>query len=559
MEDISEWDSFSQRLAWFLSQVVDLWINGIEYEQLSDEQKLEFSKISAMKEAWLKEIDFDNPAHDQDKWAHYADVACNILGGISKCLPNADCRRYIFLADNYDSPLRVSHHKPWADQARRAYVPLIRQLLSSDIFVKCMVVGTFCYPLKVDDECDVNDMFSVSLNANRFYRGDNDTQPSDKPRSEAVASIFGLTSAQVTELAKAMDTPNSGFKSRLEVVVEGALHYSGGYDFGMEGMRYNEREVRYFLERCKRSTAETVYLFLTRSIYIHPAASLLAYERRAEMILLTSKLIHDFNTKDSGCHILHEDRLDYYSSQPDEFKMGNYIFQPEFVPWPEDSLPEINDFVNLMIHIGYLNVGSGNVLHTPSGKHRHMWERIQLLETFATINRVEQDTQRHQLIDSLYSGDTDELLEAFRSGITALHESNLTCSPNTRIEFACRYLICMLNMPKYHIISRPNVEFDYKFFSQLHSGKSQWEIALVPFGRYLQKLLLVFHIEHLVAENAENNEELLKQLAQCCLDKVAYQENVSSTNNSLRIDLGVAIGQDDVAIRHRCYGDFESI
>ncbi|KAJ2082135.1 hypothetical protein H4R24_001831 [Coemansia sp. RSA 988] len=559
MNDISEWDSFSQRLAWILSQEIERWVNEIEYAQLSHEENIEFTKITAMKEVWLKEINFDDPAHDSDNWARYADMACNILGSISKCLPNAECRRFILLVDDYDSPFKVLHHTPWEPQARRAYVELLRHLLASDIFIKCMIVGTFCYPLKTDNECDMDDMITFSLNANRIHTRDNDNQLNIMTRSETVASMFGFTASQVAVLAEAMNTPGSKFKSTLEHVVEGALHYSGGYDFGTEIKRYNQLDVRRFLDKCKKRTAESTYLSLTRSINMHDVAWLLANERSVELILLTSKLIHGFDTNNSDCYILHESRLDYYNNQTVDYKIANFIFQPETVPGPHGSMPTINDFVNLMIYIGHLNIGIGNVLCIPSSKYRRMWERIQLYATFGTLDQVMQDTRRYQLIDSLYNGTTDVLLETFRTGLMTQHISNSTYFSNIRVELACRYLICVLTTPKYLIVGQSNVEFDYRFFSQVHSGRSQWEVVLVPFGRYIQKLVLVFYITQFETENVTNNNQSLKQLAQCCLDKIVYQEDpLSSTNNCLRINIGVAIKQDDVAICHKCCGDFEA-
>ncbi|PIA14254.1 hypothetical protein COEREDRAFT_82915 [Coemansia reversa NRRL 1564] len=557
MEDINEWDSFSQRLAWFLSYAIDRWVDTIDYKKLSHEQKHEFSKMCTMKDAWLKEIDYDDPEHDHDKWAHYSDTACNILASISKCLTNFDCHRFIFLADNYDVPLKVLHSNSWATQAEKAYVGLLRGLLASNIFIKCMVVGTFCYPLKGDNECDISDMISISLNSNRILQRNNDNQV-NMTRLETVTSMFGFTAAQVTELAKVLETQDSNFKSSLEHVVESALYYSGGYNFGTKNIHYNQFDIYCFLKKCKKNTAQTTHLSLSQSIKIHAVAKSLAYDRNAELIMLTSKLIHDFDTNNSSCVILQEDCLDYYNSQSAEYKMTKFILQPEFVPDSQNNLSKINDFVNLMLHTGYLNINNDNVLCIPSGKYRNMWEKIQLLATFGTLDRITQDDQRYQLIDSLYNGNIDVLLKTFRSGLMELHFFNPTFSYNMKIELICRYFICMLTMPRYHIISRPNIEYDYSFFSQLHFGRSQWEVDFVPFGRYAQKLVLVFYIAHFAAENLENIDQALDQLAQCCLEKIVCQDGARfSENNNLRIELGIAIGNNNVAVCHKCYGDFE--
>ncbi|KAJ2739476.1 hypothetical protein H4R23_000436 [Coemansia sp. Cherry 401B] len=212
--------------------------------------------------------------------------------------------------------------------------------------------------------------------------------------------------------------------------------------------------------------------------------------------------------------------------------------------------------VNWMLVHGLLTVGAENSLRIPNGYWRNVWEDIRLLATFGTRDIVSQDSERQQLIDSLYCGDTSVLEQSFEHVLTDLLDADDCDSDFTIPEFACRYAIAKLAAPRRTTGDRTNIELDHSVLSQLHSGESSMVINIVPYGRHVQRLTLVLKFGLVVTTNSDTDEDNLAQQACTELSKISKQGCVQEVAASdLRLDIGVGIGRDGVMLCHQFWRD----
>ncbi|KAJ1842289.1 hypothetical protein LPJ70_003880 [Coemansia sp. RSA 2708] len=209
----------------------------------------------------------------------------------------------------------------------------------------------------------------------------------------------------------------------------------------------------------------------------------------------------------------------------------------------------------MLVH-GLLTVGAENSLRIPNGYWRSVWEDIRLLATFGTRDIVSQDSERQQLIDSLYCGDTSVLEQSFEHVLTDLLDADDCDSDFTIPEFVCRYVIAKLAAPRRTTGDRTNIELDHSVLSQMHSGESSMVINIVPYGRHIQRLTLVLKFGLVVTTNSDTDEDNLAQQACTELSKISKQGCVQEVAASdLRLDIGVGIGRDGVMLCHQFWRD----
>ncbi|KAJ2370012.1 hypothetical protein H4S01_000645 [Coemansia sp. RSA 2610] len=250
------------------------------------------------------------------------------------------------------------------------------------------------------------------------------------------------------------------------------------------------------------------------------------YNFGSDAISLSTRLLHDFDTGNSSCYL----QCQAQSETQSETRAAG-------------------------VH-GLLTVGAENSLRIPNGYWRSVWEDIRLLATFGTRDIVSQDSERQQLIDSLYCGDTSVLEQSFEHVLTDLLDADDCDSDFTIPEFACRYVIAKLAAPRRTTGDRTNIELDHSVLSQLHSGESSMVINIVPYGRHVQRLTLVLKFGLVVTTNSDTDEDNLAQQACTELSKISKQGCVQEVAASdLRLDIGVGIGRDGVMLCHRFWRD----
>ncbi|KAJ2314137.1 hypothetical protein IWW54_001093 [Coemansia sp. RSA 2705] len=185
---------------------------------------------------------------------------------------------------------------------------------------------------------------------------------------------------------------------------------------------------------------------------------------------------------------------------------------------------------------------------------RDLWERVRLMVTFGTWDQIQQDTAQHQLIDSLFNGDTSVVCDDFESALEQLSSDGSSYSDAACLELACRYIASGLTLSKYAATkNQVNVVYDYQFLLQPQFGKT-WAIELLPFGRYIQRLVVLFHFASGESMGAASNADALEQLALDSLNTIVDNGDVQPfAHCDVRLDLGVAFGNDKVVVKQRLW------
>ncbi|KAJ1718325.1 hypothetical protein LPJ61_006691 [Coemansia biformis] len=215
-----------------------------------------------------------------------------------------------------------------------------------------------------------------------------------------------------------------------------------------------------------------------------------------------------------------------------------------------DELPDTNRYLAYLLHIGELANGADNKLRIPNGRLRRMWEHVRLQTTFGDADQIGLYAERLKLVDSLNCGDASVLRYELELAVTELLHDDSGYSEGTMLEAACRYITSILTLPCYLATSRSNIEYDYSFFQELHSGRSSWWITLLPFGRYTQRLVVLFEFARIAPE--VTSDEAAALLARQALQTITDNEHARPFSHcDNRLDVGVAIGQSKVVINQR--------
>ncbi|KAJ2803924.1 hypothetical protein H4R20_002702 [Coemansia guatemalensis] len=211
---------------------------------------------------------------------------------------------------------------------------------------------------------------------------------------------------------------------------------------------------------------------------------------------------------------------------------------------------DMDRLVTLLLHIGYLTIGAGNTVRIPNGHLRKLWESIRLLALFGTRDQIQQDIERHQLIEGLFDKNIGTLRQEFQHALMPELKSNISYSDQTRLELACWRIIGKLGFPRYFPSKPTTVEYSKSFLSQQHTDKClMWMITIKPFGRYIHKLVLVFAFAHITAQDLKDSKTTPEQIASSALATINDEGCIQqASENEVRLHLGVAYGQGKFAI-----------
>ncbi|KAJ2369382.1 hypothetical protein H4S01_001034 [Coemansia sp. RSA 2610] len=262
----------------------------------------------------------------------------------------------------------------------------------------------------------------------------------------------------------------------------------------------------------------------------------------------------DFDHGESSCFIWPSLQLkdNHCASAADA--IHNFVLDPLVYPDAVRTEASIDSFVSLTLYLGYLTVGVDNSLRIPNNGMRDLWEQIRLMATFGTWDQIQQDIAQHQLIDSLFSGKAGIVHDDFESALKQLSSDCDSYSDAARLELACRYVASGLTLSKYAATkNQVNVVYDYQFLLKPQFGKT-WAIELLPFGRYNQRLVVLFHFASGRSENAASSADAFEQLAVDSLNTIVDNGDAQPfAHCNVRLDLGVAFGNETVIVKQRLW------
>ncbi|KAJ2738711.1 hypothetical protein H4R23_000963 [Coemansia sp. Cherry 401B] len=524
-------------LVFAVMRAVEFWIKALV---ASDLKRTQFHQLNALVKLHAK-VNKDVYS-DYGVWANRTNVPGELFAHLSELITSVYKSRYIILLDCYDRPFEVSEGKPWEKKAHQAYATLLTPMLKNNKqLMKGLLTGHYAFPLDKIGKVDAKDMLTVMPVVNGCRLAD--SAPPDS--AYMLGAMYGLTRPEVAELVK--EPPKSDY-------AEFTLNHFGGYGFGYNDTRYHTVQIIHFLGQFANEEPHDV---LKRSLEV-PAVDdkvkRFALERRVEMTMLVSRLISSYCHDESSCFIWSSSQVRDSQRNYADDPLRHFVLDPLVYPGAVDVDSPIDIFVSLMLHLGYLTVGANNSLRIPNSNMRDLWERVRLMVTFGTWDQIQQDTAQHQLIDSLFNGDTSVVCDDFESALEQLSSDGSSYSDAACLELACRYIASGLTLSKYAATkNQVNVVYDYQFLLQPQFGKT-WAIELLPFGRYIQRLVVLFHFASGESMGAASNADALEQLALDSLNTIVDNGDVQPfAHCDVRLDLGVAFGNDKVVVKQRLW------
>ncbi|KAJ2495744.1 hypothetical protein GGH96_006271 [Coemansia sp. RSA 1972] len=450
--------------------------------------------------------------------------------------------QYIIIVEEYDVPLRTSEGRACESQVRQVYMSLLGQMFkSNDRLLKGMITGLYAPSLDEAMGSDLDGLLTVMPAVNKCHQP---CLPLTLTNSNALGGMFGFTRSEIVELSKILK-----LSSRAGYV----LNHVGGYDFGYSEDRFHGHQALTelnSLQTLKVNSKSSIQRMLFKA---NNTINRFVLRRRAEMILFVSRLTCDYDNGGSSCFVWPTLDLKAKHCKLADDELCNFVLNASVHPGKVDAESDMDGFVSLLLCLGYLSIGANNALCIPNNNMRNMWETVRVAATFGTPDQLEQDIAQRQLTDSLYGGIIRVLCSDFQFALTQLATSG-SYSESTLLEFACRYIVSKLTLAQYTVASRPsNIDYDYEFLAHPQFNHT-WKVTLLPFGRYIQTLTVYFHFVPITPSDIGGsgiNSVKLIELANQALDKINSEQ--SHTQNSVRLDLGIAFGCGNAVIQHRLW------
>ncbi|KAJ1742396.1 hypothetical protein LPJ78_002719 [Coemansia sp. RSA 989] len=444
---------FCSSLVRRLNNTVHFWIFAFHVKQLEQAQRELYQGLTdAYSEAFKKlRSSFNDP---QEGFKMY----CALFSRLAAFLASVCAEKHIILVDGYDAPLVACQNKPWEQQAQHMYSCVLKHMLKdNEQLLKCVFAGVYNMPL------DGLDMLTVAPAINMCYN----------PRSSAeiLGAMFGITHSELNELCGILQTTEQEVAS------------FGGCSFAHNTQYCSAKQIMKFYRLTIRNR-------LNNKLAYHPVpqpakiVKTIIREASPQLFILALRLL---NGSGDTCFIWPSWELRAEHCHSADELLFNFVFDPSAHPGNINSLDKI---VTLLVYLGYLTISGNNALQIPDNGMRDMWENLRLLATFGTIVPTQQDTMRQQIIDSLYTGNTDLLHAEFTNALKIL-ASNTQLSLQAQLEYICRWILSKLTLSSYTFARcNANFEYDQKFLANPRLN-TPWTITLLPFGRYIQPLKVV--------------------------------------------------------------------
>ncbi|KAJ2557469.1 hypothetical protein GGH12_006169 [Coemansia sp. RSA 1822] len=477
-----------------------------------------------------------------DMWQDCENAPSQLFACISDFVFGVCKTQYIIIIEEYDLLLRTSEGHACESQMRQVYMALLGQMFkSNDRLLKGMITGLYALSLDEAMGSDSDSLLTVMPAVNKCHQP---CSPLPLTNSNAFGAMFGFTRPEVIELTKLLKLPD-----RAAYV----LNHVGGYSIGYSEDRFNGYQALTELGKLQALEANPNLSMQHTLFKANNTINRFVLHRRAEMVLLISRLTCDYDNGGSSCFVWPSLELKAKHCKSADDELCNFVLDASVHPGKVEAESDLDSFVSLLVCLGYVSIGANNVLCIPNNNMRDMWETVRLSATFGMPDQLEQDVAQRQLTDSLFDGNIQVLCNDFQFALTQLATKD-SYAESTLLEFACRYIVSKLTLARYTVASRPsNVDYDHQFLAHPQFNRT-WKVTLLPFGRYIQTLAVYFYFVPITPSDVGGsgiNSNRLIELANQALDKIS---NVHSlTKNSMRLDLGIAFGCDNAIIQQRLW------
>ncbi|KAJ2654572.1 hypothetical protein IW148_006335 [Coemansia sp. RSA 1199] len=520
-----------------LMNLAKFWTEAFTQDQLDSNQKETLAAMTKLRTGldenlYTPQFDFEN----------CSDNLSTLFALVSDFVFSVCKQPYIVIVRGYDKPLCVNVGELFEDKARKICMALFSQIFKDDDrLFKGILTGVYAFPLDDAVDLGLNRMSTIMPAVNGCY--ENCSTPV-LANPDPFNDLLGITRSDVVELASLLNQTKQ---------VEFMLNHFGGYNFGSDKIRYNISMVFGHLIQLARHDAEENHALFKKLLKPDSKIGEFALHRRAEMVLLISRLTCDYDNGGSSCFVWPSLELKAKHCKSADDELCNFVLDASVHPGKVETESDLDSFVSLLVCLGYVSIGANNALCIPNNNMRDMWETVRLLATFSMPDQLEQDVAQRQLTDSLFDGNTQVLCDDFQFALTQLATKD-SYAESTLFEFACRYIVSKLTLARYTVASRPsNADYDHQFLAHPQFNRT-WKVTLLPFGRYIQTLAVYFYFVPITPSDVGGsgiNSVRLIELANQALDKTNNEH--LPTRGDVRLDLGIALGCGNVIIQKRVH------
>ncbi|KAJ2039392.1 hypothetical protein IW146_002133 [Coemansia sp. RSA 922] len=447
---------------------------------------------------------------------------------------------YIVLLDEYDKPLKAIRGQPWEKAAAEMYTSLFNKVFKDNTDLKCgLLVGVYKLPL-VDIGSGANCVHFLPLTVHGYHSGLNDDsgQPAVLPNS-----LVDISEEIMTTLTKWYD----------------------GYAFGGTGGKFNPYTVAMFLRELEHGNinfAVQDYWRLTGNQYMIEE---LVSDNWAEFTRLISRLTWDYDNDDkSKCSVFLTGQQKQTGAPSTRDDAVGVLLGDESLPRNGGSRYTTSHIVTLLIHTGYLTIGTGGAVRIPNGELRNMWEILRLMVSFETDDNERQNNERTRLFSELYAGDVRGIFDSFQNAYNRLSNDSNTYKEKVLADIVRTHVIGKLDPPRLlqtdgtisssDHLNRP----DYTMEAESGRGKPDWVVKLPPTKENPQPFVIIFEFKRVTSAKNDNANGPLC-LARTGLEQIFEREYARSLGEYTRqLDIGVAIGMGKVTMRQRLWSKVEN-
>ncbi|KAJ2808933.1 hypothetical protein H4R20_000527 [Coemansia guatemalensis] len=484
----------------------------------------------------------------------------NTLGSVCK-------EKVIVLIDECDLPYITAMHQEWSDNAHIAYTKLLTRIFKNNPYLyKGFMVGIHLVDLCGADS-GLNNIAHVSLVAEPPLDG------SFASSSEFLSEYFGYMPEEVSILAnKAMQSSSGVNALGKACILNKAKEWYDGYAIGGMPGRYNPFGTSHFFNKLRAAksvdmAAQPYWGKSARPSVIYK----LAVHNYVVMGSLASRLMHEFDT---GCQ--HPSIVVYRGILPEtnvmreqEFSSTDNSSGPHarlYIQLTSSSYPNtgrstvsMEQLVTCLLFSGYLTMDTKGGVRIPNGELRRQWEELRLASVFQSADRDEQVNARTAIVDRLRIGDIGCLCDHFKDILQHLSNDSPNYSEMQSADLFRVHVLGRLFASRLvqHAPFTDQPSLPVLTDSEGHSGSGRYDWKLFIPGTsgttHADGIHVLIEFKRLDGRDATSRERQLMYARRGLEQIVTKGYATRLTSGSMRLDIGIAIGQRSFCARQRLW------
>ncbi|KAJ2772947.1 hypothetical protein IWQ56_001175 [Coemansia nantahalensis] len=521
-----------------IKSAISAWANALDASSADPNQRTQRRALAKLEKKWLAKL------CDEDRtWENRGDAAVAIFSDLLRRLGTLFDAPFVVLVDNYDEPLRNIEFMPWERRARQPYLRLLRCALADNIgkLFKVVLVGN--HPLPLDDTgLDMGSLVTVEVAPGRRSRAYTSAGPVHNEALALIPYMFGLALTEVRALVAGGNArANKRGSSSPILPEEVVMQYCFSPSATASGVRCSIHDVQGIYKHYRSGGVMQKLRSHAHQEKLDPATVAMLNERPMEMVRLATMLICEYDADTAGDAVDGDGTgLCYKTAVSTPLGEATVGWEPKAITTGDgdDEMLNMDAYLSEMILSRRLAVWADDKLRIPNGRFRRVWENIRLIATSGTENVIGQNSGRATVMADLYQGRAGMLLGLMKFGAVILNLDR-SYSEYKKLEALCCYIASDLKMPQYLASDRSNIEFDYSFFRELHTGRTSWEIVLHPFGRYVERLVILFEFVRIAPDGT--SDEAANVLAEQALQTIGDSDRARSfLHCDKRLDVGIS-------------------